>query len=141
MTAAAMLAPTTVVTAVVAVHLVVSAWFARFAIAQFAVASVVVVVALAGEVAAFLEFRQTRYFLRADREENAAEEDSLHAVHGSENVVVQQHSFFEHQMGNAFASRIHHHEAQPSNFFTFFTVDGTADVQVGHTQGHDRVIS
>ncbi|MFN8610490.1 MAG: hypothetical protein U0931_23325 [Vulcanimicrobiota bacterium] len=126
MTAAALIASTTVVTAVVAVHLVVSARLARFA--MLTVASIIVVVALAGEVTAFLEFRQGRHFLRTDREENAAEEDSLHAVHGGQNIIVQQHSFFEHQMGNALASRIHHHEAQPSNFFTFFAVDGTADV-------------
>lgn len=55
MTAAALIASTTFMTAVVAVHLVVSAGLARFA--MLTVATVVMVVALAGKVTAFLEFR------------------------------------------------------------------------------------
>ena len=108
---------TAVVTAVVTVHWLVIATITSV-IAIIAIvaivtvpSAVVVMVALAGQVTAFLEFREGRHFLGTDREEDAAEEDSFHAMHRREYVVVQQHAFFEHQMGNAFASRIHHHEA------------------------------
>ena len=108
---------TAVMTAVVTVHgLVIAAITPVFAIiAVVAIvtvpSAVVVMVALAGQVTAFLEFREGRHFLGTDREEDAAEEDSFHAMHGREYVIVQQHAFFEHQMGNAFAPRVHHHEA------------------------------
>lgn len=113
---AALTISSAVMTAVVTVHrlmvatISVIAVFATIAVVTVS-SAVVVMVALAGQVTAFLEFREGRHFLGTDREEDAAEEDSFHAMHRREYVVVQQHAFFEHQMGNAFAPRIHHHEA------------------------------
>lgn len=96
-------------------------------------AIVIVVMAFTSQVTSLLEFGEGGCLFRGDTQEDASEQDSVNALDGSQGIILKQHPFFENEVGNAFAAWIDHHEAEPSNLFAFFTIDGTADVQVGHT--------
>lgn len=103
-----------------------------------ATVTIVVVMALSSQVATFLKLGKRSDVFRGNVEKNASIEDLLDAMNRCQHVAVKQHALLEHEMRDALAARVHHHKAQPSYFLTFFTVDGTADVKVGDTQGHDR---